>query len=189
MIRKPAEALREKVRRGFRRMREKGRPGFPALAVLVLLTVPAVCFFRFDGDFERKEKELLSLTDGLFSGGEDENRDETREQLTSLEEAQEFRDGKGILSIACTGIREGGVYIFVNGCIEADLRGKDPVTLRVKAGDVILAMGHDLLSEATVTVTAAVGRIDCTVLGRQLSVGNKGKLLAVIRKAESGSQG
>ena len=174
------EICLEKCRDFLKKVRGKEEALVCTAVILVFLSVWIVQFIRYENDFSKQEAAVSNM----LSNQGDSTTDETREQLASLEGA-EFRDGKGIISISCSGIYEGGVYVFVNGCIEADIRGKDPATLRVNAGDVVLVMGHDLLSEVSVTVTAAIGKIDCSILNKQLTVGNKGKLLAVIKKAEN----
>lgn len=176
------EICLEKCRAFLKKVRGKEESLVCTAVIVVFLSVWTVQFIRYENDFSEQEAAVSNI----LSNQGDSTPDDMRDQLASLEE-EDFRDGKGILSISCSGIREGGVYVFVNGCIEADIRGEDPATLRVRAGDVVLVMGHDLLSEASVTISAAVGKIDCSILNKQLTVGNKGKLLAVIKKAETGT--
>lgn len=150
-------------------------------SLAAILSVAAVQLFNFSGDYSFQEKAVAEIIDTGVSEG-DEDKDIENDLYTAVTEPVEFADGKGVITINCRGIRGGGVYIFVNGCIEADIRGEDPVTMRVNAGDVIIAMGHDLNSESVVKITAALGKIDCGIAGKEISVGNKGKLLAIIKK-------
>ncbi len=118
-----------------------------------------------------------------FNVHQAENPIWTDEQSASKEAAAEndFRDGRGIISVTLGEVSAGGVYIYVNGCIEASLSSGETKSLRVSVGDVLVAMGHGLVNDANVKITTAVGRIDCSILNYGISVGNKGRLLAIIK--------
>ena len=134
-------------------------------------------FFVFQGVRVIKNWPVFGKAPDFFIG------DDAEENSRPVSE-NDFSDGKGIISVSCSKISQGGVYVYVNGTIEASLTSEEARTLRVAVGDVIIVMGHDLISPAEVFVDTAVGRIDCSIQNYKLSVGNKGKLLAVIKNFE-----
>ena len=109
---------------------------------------------------------------------------EVHEELSEEVSGNDFGDGKGVITVSCGSCTQGGVYLYVNGTIEASLSGVEVKTLRVSVGDVVIAMGHDLLSPVDVKIDTAIGRFDCSIQNTGVSVGNKGKLLAIIKKFE-----
>ena len=102
-----------------------------------------------------------------------------RIQAAALEET-EFAPGKGRISIKCTGIGKGRVYIFVNGKMRANITSSDSKSFNVKKGDSFIVKGRDLSGMATVTVESAVGNIDTGIVGTSVTVGNLGKYLVKI---------
>jgi hypothetical protein len=104
------------------------------------------------------------------------------EELSEEVSGNDFGDGKGVITVSCGPCSLGGVYLYVNGTIEASLSGGESKTLRISVGDVIIAMGHDLVSPVEVKIDTAIGRFDCSIQNTGVSVGNKGKLLAIIKK-------
>ena len=127
-----------------------------------------------------KKADTAAVYDVFFN-----NADNTDNSIVETGSENDFSDGKGIISISCAEISGGGaVHIFVNGCIEASLKGGDSKTLRVAVGDVVLAMGYKLTVPVEVKLETAVGRFDCSIANTSFSVGNKGKLMAVIKKSD-----
>lgn len=93
----------------------------------------------------------------------------------------EFGKNKGMISIKCTGLGKGCVYVFVNNTMKANITSSELKTLKVKKGDVLIVKGRGLNSNATVTIEAAVGNIDTSIVGVSVSVGNLGKYLISIK--------
>ena len=143
-------------------------------ALFVFITA---LFFVFQGARIIKNGSVFGNAPDFFTSEDDE-------EISRPVSENDFSDGKGIISISCSKISQGGVYVYVNGTIEASLKSGEAKSLRVAVGDVIIVMGHDLISPAEVFVDTAVGRIDCSIQNYKLSVGNKGKLLAVIKNFE-----
>ena len=100
-------------------------------------------------------------------------------QAAALEES-EFGKDKGMISVKCTGIGQGSVYICVNGKIKANVTSSDLKSFKVKKGDSFIVKGHLLTGTATVTIESAVGNIDTSIAGTSVTVGNLGKYLVKI---------
>lgn len=100
-------------------------------------------------------------------------------QAAALEES-EFGKDKGMISVKCTGIGKGSVYIFVNGKMKANITSSDLKSFKVKKGDAFIVKGHSLTGTATVTIESAVGNIDTSIVGTSVTVGNLGKYLVKI---------
>ena len=93
----------------------------------------------------------------------------------------EFGKNKGMISVKCTGIGGGSVYVFVNNTMKANITSSELKNFKVKKGDVLIVKGRGLSSNAVVTIESAVGNIDTSIAGRSVSVGNLGKYLVSIK--------
>ncbi len=91
-----------------------------------------------------------------------------------------YKEGQGILSLSCTGMGGGGVYVYLNGVVKLNLTTSDPQNIKVKRGDVLLVKGHGLNGEATVVISSMAGGLDSNVLNKSVKVGNLAKHLITI---------
>jgi len=94
---------------------------------------------------------------------------------------EEFGANRGMISIKCTGLGGGGVYVYVNNTMKANITSSELKNLKVRKGDVIIVKGHSLSADATVTIESAVGNIDTAIAGKSVAVGNLGKYLVSIK--------
>ena len=97
---------------------------------------------------------------------------------------QEYREGKGRITISCEYSGGGGVYVFLNGRMKLYV-AHEPKNLKVSVGDLIFVRGAELTEKATVTVAGAEGKIDLSIQGTSVTVGNLTKRLVKIAAAQS----
>ncbi|MBE7065320.1 MAG: hypothetical protein E7384_05870 [Ruminococcaceae bacterium] len=96
-------------------------------------------------------------------------------------QAEEFAKDRGMISLKCTNLGGGGVYVFINNTMKANITSGDLKNLKVRRGDVVIVKGHNLTGSASVTIESAVGNIDTTIVGTSVNVGNLGKYLVRIK--------
>lgn len=94
---------------------------------------------------------------------------------------EEFGANRGMISIKCTGLGGGSVYVYVNNTMKANITSSDLKNLKVRKGDVVIVKGHSLSGNATVVIESAVGNIDTSIAGTSVTVGNLGKYLVSIK--------
>ncbi len=92
----------------------------------------------------------------------------------------DYKDGKGLITISCEYSGSGGVYVYLNGRMKLYI-SKEPKNLKVSVGDIIFVRGAELESPATVTVSAAEGKIDLSIEGESVTVENLTKRLVKVR--------
>lgn len=95
--------------------------------------------------------------------------------------AEEFGKDRGMISIRCTALGAGGVYVFINNTMKANITSSELKNLKVRKGDVVIVKGHSLSGEAVVKIEAAVGNIDTNITGTSVNVSNLGKYLVSIK--------
>ncbi len=108
-------------------------------------------------------------------------------EIISLNDVRkEFKPGQGIIqitvkNISSDGKKRGGVYITVNGTIKANITTQDPKNLKVNVNDIILVKGHNLSSDATVTISDLAGNIDPELKNITITVGNLAKHFVTVK--------
>lgn len=102
-------------------------------------------------------------------------------ELASLPDVSaSYRDGQGVISLSCSAIPKGGIYVYLNGVVKLHLTTSEPKNLKVRRGDVILVKGHDLPGPVRVMISSMVGGLDASLLNHSVEVGNLAKHLTTI---------
>ena len=131
------------------------------------LLIAAVIVFQILNITVLPETVFIGADSGLTSGAI-----EKFQNVASVE--TEYKENQGMISVSCTGIGSGGVYVYINNTMKANIINSELKNLKVKKGDVVIVKGHGIEGEATVTVNAAVGNINTDIIGYSKKVSNLG---------------
>ena len=123
----------------------------------------------------------LKVTDNDCSYVESGKAFDTEIIQSAASVTEEFGKDRGMISVRCSSFSGGGVYIYINNTMRANITSAELKNLKVKKGDVIIVKGHSLQSDVTVTVENVVGNVDTSVTGTSVTVGNLGKYLVSIK--------
>ena len=91
-----------------------------------------------------------------------------------------YKEGRGMITISCEHTGNSGVHVFLNGKMKLYISNGSK-NLRVSKNDLIYVKGFELEGESKVTVTGVVGKIDSSIVGTSISVGNLGRKLVRIQ--------
>ncbi|MBQ8164422.1 MAG: hypothetical protein IJZ94_01210 [Clostridia bacterium] len=139
-----------------------------SVIVILLIAVTATQIY-----LKVTDKELSYAESGMAF---DKNNIQAAASVT-----EEFGKDRGMISLKCSDMGSGGVYVYVNNTMKANITSTELKNLKVKKGDVIIVKGHSLQSNVTVTIESAVGNIDTEIAGKSVTLGNLGKYLVSIK--------
>lgn len=140
---------------------------YSIIGILLLAVISSQIYIRFSSD----------STEYIESGKPFDT--ETIQAAAPAE--NEFGANKGMISVKCTGLGSGSVYVFVNNTMKANITSSELKNLKVKKGDVLIVKGRALSGNVTVSIESAVGNIDTSIAGTSVSVGNLGEFLVSIK--------
>lgn len=126
---------------------------------------------------------LVQASDFVLPAAAPENGGEiTQADIEAAEiSGMDFKDGFGMITIACEYSGSGGVHVFLNGRMKLYV-AHEPKNLKVKAGDIIMVRGAKLEGTAEVTISEVIGKIDASQQGTSVTVGNLARRLVKIEK-------